>query len=73
MLHMNIGHEIGDDQELFISFDYRYDIYVMNDTTKVFTPLLFECRKPYQTIYDLYSHGVPEPSRYDFIHHYNKS
>ena len=69
LLHINLpGRKVGDDQEEFISFDYRYDIYIMNELTKVFTPLEFDCRKPYQTIYNLYSNGVSEPTEYEVLY-----
>jgi len=50
-----------------MSFDYRFDIYIMDETTGIFTPLQFDCRKTYQTIYDLYSNGVSEPTEYDVL------
>ena len=69
LLHINLpGRGVDDDQESFISFDYRFDIYIMNEKTKIFTPLEFDCRKPYQTIYDLYSKGVSEPTEYEVLY-----
>lgn len=69
LLHINLpGRKIGDDQESFISFDYRYDIYILNELTEVFTPLIFDCWKSYQTIYDLYSDGVSEPTEYNVLY-----
>ena len=68
LLHINLpGRDVDDDQESFISFDYRFDIYIMNEKTKIFTPLEFDWRKPYQTIYDLYSKGVSEPTEYQVL------
>lgn len=40
----------------------------MDESTKVFTPLQFDCRKAYQTIYELYSKGVSEPTEYDILY-----
>lgn len=69
LLHIHLpGRGVNDDQESFISFDYRYDIYIMDETTKAFTPVQFDCRKPYQAIYDLYSSGVSEPTEYEVLY-----
>lgn len=39
----------------------------MDESTKVFTPLQYDCKKPYQAIYEFYSNGVSEPTEYEIL------